>query len=70
MHGLQGDRFLKRFAGNLKHRQKHPPSKAKEQKPETVEEMVAGSDSHAAKEDKGKEAINTEETQEKKQTSE
>lgn len=59
MHGLIGDRFLRRFAGSLKHRQKHPAAKTAEEK-ETEEEKIRGSDSHEPKGACGKEAENCE----------
>jgi len=54
MHGLSGDRFLRRFAGILKRRWSRQPAEA-EEKPEAEEEKVVGSNSHAAEEAPGKE---------------
>ncbi|HVP21019.1 MAG TPA: hypothetical protein VMS73_04075 [Anaerolineaceae bacterium] len=55
MRGLLGDRFLRKFAGDLKHRRKHPGSNITEQNPEAEIDAapgptVTGPDSQAAEE--------------------
>ncbi|HMD88598.1 MAG TPA: hypothetical protein VKF38_05500 [Anaerolineaceae bacterium] len=48
MQSLLGDRFLKRFAGDLRLRRKHSTSNKEDQKPDIDEHMVIRSDSHEA----------------------
>ncbi len=60
MRGLLGDRFLRRFAGDLKHRRKHPASEVEEQNPEAEIDVAPGPaalrpDGQAAEEDHEKE---------------
>lgn len=57
MRGLLGDRFLRRFAGDLKHRRKLPASTGEGQNPEAEVDAAPGleavrSDSHASEEDR------------------
>ncbi len=55
MRGLLGDRFLRKFAGDFRHRRKHPASDSREQNPEAELDAVpglaaAGPDSQTAEE--------------------
>lgn len=60
MPGLFGDRFLKRFASSLKTRRKSSLSKDEEQKPESNEEKIGGSDGQETGEFGKKEAAGLE----------
>ncbi len=56
MRGLLGDHFLRRFAGDLRHRRMHPASDDREQNPEAEIDAAlgpadAGPDSQTAEED-------------------
>ena len=57
MRGLLGDRFLRRFAGDLKHRRKLPASTSEGRNPEggvdaTLESEAVRSDHHVSEEDR------------------
>ena len=51
MRSLLGDRFLRRFAGNLKHRGNHRTSKVNGQNPDGEPDMESGSNGQVPKED-------------------
>ncbi len=55
MRGLLGDRFLRRFAGNLRLRRKHPASNIDDQNPAAEGKLAVGTDNHFAKENREKE---------------
>lgn len=59
MHGLLGDRFLRRFAGFLKRRRSHHPAEAEEKKPEAEKENIVGPDSHATEKSLEKEGMDS-----------
>lgn len=79
MHGLLSDRFLKRFVGDRKRRQKQPEAvapakvagsaKAEEQKTENGEAKVAETCNHPPDAPRGKEEVNSEENRENNPTS-
>ncbi len=78
MNGLLSDRFLKRFVGDRKRRQKHPEAvapanvagsaKAEEKKTENGEAKVAETCSHAPNAPRGKDEVNSEENGENNPT--
>lgn len=72
MRGLLGDRFLRRFAGDLKHRRKHPASPGEGRNPEAEVDVaprskapgveaiwpeVVRSDNHVSEEDLGESVV-------------
>jgi hypothetical protein len=59
MNSLLGDRFLKRFAGEFRHKLKHPASNTEGQKPDSDDERVPGPNENAAEEDHEKETAGT-----------
>lgn len=65
MHGLISDRFLKRFAGNLKHRHVHEKISQGSQDSEPGKQRVNGSDSYPGEAEREKEVVVSEETNQK-----
>ncbi|HEX9027999.1 MAG TPA: hypothetical protein VF823_02415 [Anaerolineales bacterium] len=59
MQGLLGDRFLKRFAGNLKHRREQLALLLKDQTPQAKAELAAELDSQFSEEDIVKKAADS-----------
>lgn len=56
MHSLLGDRFLKRFAGDVRRRQDRSTTNVAEQDPPTDAEPAGGMDRRGREEDRGQEA--------------
>lgn len=65
MHGLISDRFLKRFAGNLKHRHVHEKPTPESENSEAGEERDNASDNHSGEAERKKEVVVSEETNQK-----
>ncbi len=56
MQSLLGDRFLRKFAGDLKHRRKQLANLLKDQTPEAKAELAAEMNSQLSEEDREKKA--------------
>ena len=67
MQSMLGDRFLKRFAGDLRLRRKHSTSNREEQKQDADEQMVIGSDSQAVDGKRGKDTADCTESAQREQ---
>jgi hypothetical protein len=62
MYILLGDRFLKRFTGEILHKLKHPTSITEEQKPDADDDKVVNPNNNAAKEIHEKDTADSRET--------
>jgi len=62
MNSLLGDRFLKRFAGEIRRKLKHPTFEEEGQKPDAGDEMVISPENNAADEIRGTETADSQET--------
>ncbi len=59
MQGLLGDRFLRKFAGNLKRRRERLASLLKDQTPEAKAELAAEMNSQLSEEDRERKAADS-----------
>ncbi len=59
MQSLLGDRFLRKFAGDLKHRRKQLANLLKDQTPEAKAELAAELDRQVSEEERAKQAADS-----------